>query len=327
MSQNTPLRALVIGVAGRGCVLAQAINDHPLFNLAGLADLNSELLQKSGDELGVSASDQFGDYHDAIATGQFDIAFCVASTTAHFAITSDLLQAGLHCLVEKPITLDLDQARQLVELAKQKNRVLAVGQNYRFDSVRRFVAEVLQHKQLGDLSSVTGQFYRQRPPRPQDVAIDYPLLFIQSIHHLDWILSLLPSAKVTSAIHGLPSWSPWTSPSVCHVQMKSGDVVISYSGSYDAQGDITPYGGLWRFACERGDLLIDHDETVWQITEQGEKKEKVFSPSKQDPTSEAVMLDTLYAGIIDGIEPPTSGRQNLATLQLIFDVIAAGEES
>jgi len=327
MSPKTPLRALVIGAAGRGCVWAQAIKDHPLFNLTGLADLNSDLLQKSSDELAIPADQRFGDFHDAVTTGQFDVAFCVASTTAHFAITTDLLQSGLYCLIEKPFTLDMDQARQLVELARQKNRVLAVGQNYRFDSVRRFVSSAMQAGELGPLSSITGQFHRHRPPRPQDVAINYPLLFIQSIHHLDWLLSMLPASRVVSAVHGLPSCSQWTSPSVCHVQMQCDDIPISYSGSYEAQGDISPYGGLWRFGFERGDLLIDHDETVWQVTEQGSKKEKVFTPSKNDPTSEAVLLDTLHAGIVDSIEPPTSGRQNLATLQLVFDVIAAGERS
>lgn len=325
MPDRKPLRALVIGLAGRGCVWAQAIEDHPQFTLAGLADLDRDVLEKVGGNLDVPAEHQFTDYNTAVATGGFDVAFCIASTLAHFKIVTDLLNADMHCLVEKPFTLDMDQARQLVDLADEKQRVLVVGQNYRFDAVRHFVAQAVREEVLGKLTAVTGQFYRHRPPRPQDAAIPYPLLFIQSIHHLDWLISMLGAPSAVHAVHALPPSSEWQSPSVCHMQMRCGDVAVSYCGSYETQGEISPYGGLWRFEFADGDILIDHDEVVWRVTGQGEIRERMFTPGPDDKPSEAALLDSLYAGIVDNIDPPTSGSNNLTTLQLIFDVIAAGE--
>ncbi len=316
-------RTLLIGLAGRGRVWGDAVAAHSRFELAGLADLDREVLDEAGEAYEVPDAQRYTDYLPALS--DFDAVVCAASTLAHFKIVSDILNAGAHCLVEKPITLDIDEAKQLVALADQQQRVLVVGQNYRFQPTQRFIAQAVREGELGPLSAATGQFHRHRPPRPQDAAIAYPLLFIQSIHHLDWLLSLLPSpVRSVAARNHRPPRSEWESPSICHTVMQCDDgVVASYSGSYESAGEISSYGGRWRFEFERGDLVVDDDGAVHRVTERGEASEQVFSPDADQ--GEQLLLDTFHAGIADGVEPPTSGRSNLATLQLIFDIIAAGE--
>jgi len=320
-------RTLVIGVAGRGNLWTRVVQVHPDFELAGIADLKPELLAKCGEDRELPPERRHLDYRPALDSGEFDTAVVAASTTAHYAITKDVLNAGLHCLVEKPFTLDMAEAEELVELAASRGLVLEVVQNYRFGANCRFVEQALREQRLGRLSAVVGRFHRNRPCRPHEAGFPYPLLFIQSVHHFDWLTAILPSPiETVHALHRRPPWSPWQSPSICHIIMRCADgVLVSYHGSYESQGEISTYGGRWRFECERGDLIWDENEHIWEVTERGELREEVWTPGQGEKSGDQWLLDTWRRGIVDGVEPPTSGRNNLKTLKLLFDVIAADD--
>lgn len=65
--------------------------------------------------------------------GRIDAAVVAVPTTLHFAVARDLLRAGIHCLVEKPLAANLAEADQLVHLARQQGLVLQVGHIERFN--------------------------------------------------------------------------------------------------------------------------------------------------------------------------------------------------
>ncbi len=65
--------------------------------------------------------------------GRIDAAVVAAPTSVHYDIGRDLLQAGIHCLMEKPLAARLDQADELVDLARRKGLVLQVGHIERFN--------------------------------------------------------------------------------------------------------------------------------------------------------------------------------------------------
>ncbi|MCS7306185.1 MAG: Gfo/Idh/MocA family oxidoreductase [Thermoguttaceae bacterium] len=65
--------------------------------------------------------------------GQVDAAVVAAPTCCHYQIGRDLLQAGIHCLMEKPLAARLEEADELVELARHHGLVLQVGHIERFN--------------------------------------------------------------------------------------------------------------------------------------------------------------------------------------------------
>jgi predicted dehydrogenase len=72
----------------------------------------------------------FGNYQELLdACDGVDIS---ATTTAHYDLAKSALLAGKHVFVEKPITAELGQARELVSLAAQQNLKLQVGHIERF---------------------------------------------------------------------------------------------------------------------------------------------------------------------------------------------------
>ncbi|MGA9605426.1 MAG: Gfo/Idh/MocA family oxidoreductase [Rouxiella badensis] len=64
--------------------------------------------------------------------GACDAVFVHSSTDSHFSVVSDLLNAGVHVYVDKPLAATLEQAEQLVELAQRRGKTLMVGFNRRF---------------------------------------------------------------------------------------------------------------------------------------------------------------------------------------------------
>jgi len=311
----------------RGLGWARAVAAHPGYGLAGIADVDAVVLAASGDELGIPPEGRHTDTQAALASGRYQVAIVVVPNHLHYPVAKAVIEAGVACLLEKPFTEELDQAEDLVRLSDERRVPLVIGQNYRYRAQYRLVAEALRRGDLGRLGAVNAVFNRYRPPRREhERATRYPMLFLQGIHHLDWMLAVLPAPIVSLRVeHRLPEWSEWRSPSMCTLAARCSDgVIVSYCGSYESRGEQSPYNGLWRFECERGDLVMDGEQRLWRV--EGPDRTLLHEPGPADATaSEAGLLDSLTAAIDRGVEAPTSGRNNLATMRLLFDVIRAGE--
>jgi len=78
----------------------------------------------------------------------------------HYEYAKKSLEAGKHVIVEKPFTIDVTQANDLIELAKKQNRVLSVYQNRRYDSDYKTIKKVVSENLLGELVEVEMHFDR-----------------------------------------------------------------------------------------------------------------------------------------------------------------------
>lgn len=69
----------------------------------------------------------------------------------HYEYAKKALQAGKHVIVEKPFTTTVEEAAELIDLARQQNKLLSVYHNRRYDSDFRTVARIIQEDWLGDI--------------------------------------------------------------------------------------------------------------------------------------------------------------------------------
>ena len=81
---------------------------------------------------------------------------------SHYDLTRQALLARKHVVVDKPFTLTSEQARQLIELARQQNRVLSVFQNRRWDGDFQTVRQIVRQGCLGRLVEYESHFDRFR---------------------------------------------------------------------------------------------------------------------------------------------------------------------
>jgi predicted dehydrogenase len=320
------VKTLIVGLRNRGAAWARAVNAHPGFVIAGIADVDAGVLESRGAELGIAAEARHAGIGEALATGRYEAAIVVVPNHLHYPVAKTVIEAGVPCLLEKPFTEEIPHAEELVALAASRHVPLVIGQNYRYKPQFRIAAERLASGTLGRLGAIHAVFHRSRPPRHEhERPMRFPLLYLQGIHHLDWILSVLPAPITELHVeHRLPPWSPWSSPSICVLSARCADgVLVSYDASYECHGEQTPYNGLWRLECEGGDLVMDAEQRLWRTDASG--RTLLHEPQDSDMVaSDGGLLDALAAMMGGGPEAPTSGRNNLATLRLLFEVIGSG---
>ncbi|MCV9878276.1 Gfo/Idh/MocA family protein [Brenneria izbisi] len=92
-----------------------------------------------------------------------DAVFVHSATSSHYAVVSELLRAGVHVCVDKPLAERLDEAEQLVELAEDKKLSLMVGFNRRFSPLYQALKA-----RAGMMASLRMDKHRNNSVGPQD---------------------------------------------------------------------------------------------------------------------------------------------------------------
>ena len=183
-------RVGVIGVGHLGQHHARVYTELLDARLVGIVDRDEERAHLIGENLGVPA---YSTMEELIARQAPDAVSIVVPTSLHFDVARTAMEAGIHVLVEKPVTTRPDEAEELLKLAAKKNLVLQVGHIERFNSAVRYISQTvhtpiyLESKRIGPFS-----------PRINDVGVVLDLM----IHDIDIVLSLVSSPIARIAATG-----------------------------------------------------------------------------------------------------------------------------
>jgi len=88
---------------------------------------------------------------------EVDAVVVATPVASHFDLTMTALKAGKHVLVEKPMATEVDQVKQIGELAKEKGLVAMVGHTFLFNSAVRHVKTLIDSGELGDIRYIYSQ--------------------------------------------------------------------------------------------------------------------------------------------------------------------------
>jgi predicted dehydrogenase len=187
------IRAAVIGVGYLGRFHAQKYAGIPGCQLVAVADAQLETAQRVASELGTLA---VADYRELI--GRVDAVSIATPTPKHFEIAQALLGAGVHVLVEKPITETTLQAEELIATARGAGRVLQVGHLERFNPVI-----IGAEASLGAPRFI--ECHRLAPFRERGTDVNVVLDLM--IHDLDLVQSIVGSEIVALEAIGTPVFS------------------------------------------------------------------------------------------------------------------------
>jgi len=99
---------------------------------------------------------------DMLADDLVELVIVNTPNYTHFDYAKKALEAGKHVIVEKPFTINVVEAKELIALAKKQNKVLSVYQNRRYDSDYKTLKKVIDDKMLGELVEVEMHFDRYR---------------------------------------------------------------------------------------------------------------------------------------------------------------------
>jgi predicted dehydrogenase len=187
------VRVAVIGVGYLGRFHAQKYAQLAECELVAVVDARPEAGAAVAAEVGTRA---LSDYRSLL--GEVDAVSIVTPTAGHFAIAREFLQSGAHVLVEKPITETPQQARELIQLAAQRGRVLQVGHLERFNSAIVGAEEHLRAPRFIECHRLAP--YKERGT---DVSVVLDLM----IHDIDIVQTLVGSPIESIDAVGTPVFS------------------------------------------------------------------------------------------------------------------------
>ncbi len=173
------LKTAVIGVGYLGKFHAEKYAALEKSDLIAVVDANAETAKEIADKYGVKA---LTDYHELL--GKVDAVSIAAPTTMHHQIARDFLEHDTHVLIEKPITVTVDQADDLIELAIANDLMIQVGHLERFNAALMDLSGTLE-------TPTFIESHRLAPfnPRATDVNVILDLM----IHDIDIILDIVKS--------------------------------------------------------------------------------------------------------------------------------------
>ncbi len=184
------LRVAVIGVGHLGEYHVQKYKGLPGVELVGVADVDGDRVNEIAQRYDIKA---YGDHRDVL--DMVDAVSLAVTTEMHFEVAKDILQRGIHMLIEKPITYDLREADTLISMARQQDLVLQVGLIERFNP-----AIVKMERMLNNPVFIESHRMNLFTKRGLDVDVVLDLM----IHDLDIILHIVPSEVKEIHAVGMP---------------------------------------------------------------------------------------------------------------------------
>ena len=182
------VRAGVVGVGRMGEYHVGVLSEMQGVELAGVVDVAANRRKAIQDIYNIP---NFADYKDLF--GQVDIAVVAVPTMQHYPVTKELLENGIHVLLEKPCANNLDHARELFQIAQDKNLILHIGHVERFNGAVQELHKIVEVPLFVECKRM-GPFAE----RIQDDGVVLDIM----IHDIDIILNLIKSKVVACHVLG-----------------------------------------------------------------------------------------------------------------------------
>lgn len=303
----------VVGAGNLGRHHARIYHALQQAELVAVVDTDSERAAELAGRHGARA---LSDFHELI--GLVDAVSIAVPTSAHEQVARPLLEAGIHTLVEKPVTRTLEEAHSLIELASRKGLVLHVGHSERFNPAVQAVRPLVTRPRFIECERLS-----MFAPRSLDVDVVLDLM----IHDLDIILSLVNKPLQSVDAVGVAALTEQIDIASARLRFEGGAAAnltasrismarsrklrIFQPHSYLSIDYLT--GEVQHYALRR--LSDGAPEISQQLVEVGEGEPLVHE------------LQAFLRAVAGGDDHGVSGEEGLRALEVGLRVLAAIEES
>lgn len=324
------IRMIIVG-AGRGRSHLKSFLALPeLFEVAGLVDLDEERLQIALSEFELPQSIGYTSFEEALSnTGCAGVMIATWART-HVPLIEMALEAGKNVLVEKPFTIELDDALRLVSLSEERGLKISVVQQWRFRPGQRTMRRILGVNEYGQPQAGHMVSYKARGSEYPDSP--HSQLWQMTVHEIDTLISMMNQPIVEVFGHSFcPPKTTWRreSTATAELRFRNGCRMVMLSTS-DARFNSLEF----RVECERAALLYRNSSPLGgkeslYVAEFGDTKLRPLTidegPSDSPPLDRRIATD-FAAWVNGGPEPETSGRKNLEVLG-VLDALTRSAES
>jgi predicted dehydrogenase len=303
-----PVRVAVVGVGHLGRHHARVLASLDGAALIGVVDADA------GRASEVAAAN----HTEAIATvadliGRVDAVSIAVPTEAHAAVALPLMAAGIHVLVEKPMTRSVAEADQLLEAARSAGVVLAVGHIEHFNPAVLAARPLIHAPRFIEVHRL-GTF----PERSLDIDVVFDLM----IHDLGLVLELVASEVVEIEAVGVPVLTPRVDIANARLKFANG-CIANLTASRISRDQVRKI----RFFQPNTYLSIDYkaqEVEAWRLVPQNGGMPRIdggkLDVLRDEPLKRE--LDDFISAVRDRRPPGVTGEQGRAALVLANDIVS-----
>lgn len=295
------IRVGVLGVGSIGKNHARICAGLPNADFTAILDANPDVSQALSREYGVPAAGSLEEF-----TEKVDAATIATPTPAHYEVASFLLRHGKHVLVEKPITETPEQAKVLVDLARERGLVLQVGHVERFNPVLSILEARLTRPRFIEAHRLSPY-----PFRSLEIGVVLDLM----IHDLEIILHLVRSPVQSVDAVGVPVLSKGEDIANARLRFRNG-CVANVTASRISPEKMRKF----RVFQENAYLSLDYQNQSGEIYQlvNGRIVRESVAVEKDEPLKRE--LHSFVDCCRRGGEPVVSGSGAAAALELAIDI-------
>lgn len=314
----------LIGYGYWGPNLARNFNNNPDMELSAICDFSADRLKAASRlyprvELRNQTEDLFKD-------ADLDAVAIATPVSTHFHLAKQALLADKHVWLEKPMTETVEQAEELIELAKKKQKTLFVDHTFVYTGAVRKIKELLDRNELGDLlyydsSRVNLGLFQQ------DVDVIWDLV----PHDLSILDYLMPLKKYSVSATGLNFNGNGIIPKSFLTICMENNVVAHINVSWLSPVKIrqTLIGGTAKMVFyddthpdekirvyDKGVDIYETKEDLYQLNVQYRVGD-MYAPKLED--HEALALETQHFAdcVLNGSKPLTGGEAGLEVVKVL----------
>jgi myo-inositol 2-dehydrogenase/D-chiro-inositol 1-dehydrogenase/scyllo-inositol 2-dehydrogenase (NAD+) len=319
------LRFCLIGAGRAGMVHARNLVHHIKgARLTAIVDSDEKVLAERGEELGVEGL--YAGLDDALGADLFDAAVIVTPTFSHRDMVAACARAGKHVFCEKPMSITVDQARDMNRAVREAGVKLQIGFMRRFDPPFVRARELIEEGSLGEVVIIksVGRGPGLPPPWTYDVSESNGLLGEVNSHDFDstrWLAGgeyrRVYAEAVNRKVPDLKREHPdFYDNVVCAVRFHN-QVLATIDGTcpadygYDARTEIVMTGGMISVGETRGEALFSCDV-------HGTVRQRAFK-SWRNRFKEAYIeeMRSFIDCVVHDREPRVTGRDGQAAVAVV----------
>lgn len=303
------VRVGIVGVGDLGTTLAGQIESHEAGVITAMTDVNSATLERASEEFSVDPSYRYDDYQELLASAPIDAVVIATPHAFHYDQTLAALEAELDVLCEKPLTIDLENGRNLVERAEKSDQVLMVG--YQRHLFPPFVkAKERLHASDGKPAYITAEttqewisLFRNKWRSNPDLS-GGGQLYDTGSHLIDavlWVADIYPEQVYAEMI--FDDGDKRVDKHASLTLSFENDAVASVTVS----GDTRQRFEHLHFANDNGGVRIENQMQLFEFNGEGDQSEVPIDFESRTPKGVA-FIDT----VLERSEPPSTAQHALA---------------
>jgi len=148
----------VIGTGYIGPVHIEALSRISGIKVTAVVDANMELAKQTAERYNIGKACE--DYKEVLNDPDIHVIHNCTPNKYHYRITKEAMEKGKHILSEKPLAMNQQEAKELVEIAEKNNIVTGIDFCYRYYPVVQEMAVKIRNGELGDVRMVSGSYFQ-----------------------------------------------------------------------------------------------------------------------------------------------------------------------